>query len=151
MAAMKRHDAREEVFRLLFETEFHAEMSPQEIYGLARQVRDFEDSDYIRKAYFGVLEKREEIDAMIARHANGWRVDRIAPVSRNILRLCVYEMRWQDDVPVLAALNEAIELTKTFDEKKARAFVNGILNGVKTELESGPADRPETAAQEPAE
>ncbi|HBF14813.1 MAG TPA: transcription antitermination factor NusB [Clostridiales bacterium] len=145
MAAIKRRDAREEVFRLLFETEFHGEMSPEDIYRLAMEDRDFEDDRYIRDTYFGVREKREELDAIIARHANGWRTDRIAPVSRNILRLCVYEMKWGRDVPVVVALNEAIELDKRFDDPKAKAFVNGVLNGVKNELE---AESAKTAAQD---
>lgn len=136
MAAMKRRDAREEVFRLLFETEFHGEMSPEEIYSLAMEDRDFANDGYIRKTYYGVRENLEEIDSMIARHANGWRTDRIAPVSRNILRLCIYEMKWGTDVPVVVALNEAIELDKKFDDPKAKAFVNGVLNGVKDELEA---------------
>ncbi len=139
MAAMKRRDAREEVFRLLFETEFHGEMTPGEIYSLAMEDRDFEDDRYIRESYFGVREKQAEIDAIISRHANGWRIDRIAPVSRNILRLCVYEMKWGRDVPIVVALNEAIELDKKFDDPKAKAFVNGVLNGVKDELEADEA------------
>lgn len=97
------------------------------------------------KPYFGVREKREELDEVIARHANGWRTDRIAPVSRNILRLCVYEMKWGRDVPVVVALNEAIELDKKFDDPKAKAFVNGVLNGVKNELEAGKTDAAEPA------
>lgn len=137
MATIKRREAREEVFRLLFETEFHGDMTPQEIYDLAQEDRDFENDKYIRRTYFGVREKLGEIDAMIARHANGWRTDRIAPVSRNILRLCVYEMQWGRDVPVVVAVNEAIELDKKFDDPKAKAFVNGVLNGVKDELEAG--------------
>lgn len=145
MAAIKRRDAREEVFRLLFETEFHGEMSPEEIYRLAMEDRDFEDDRYIRETYFGVREKREELDEVIARHANGWRTDRIAPVSRNILCLCVYEMKWGRDVPVVVALNEAIELDKKFDDPKAKAFVNGVLNGVKNELEAGKTDAAEPA------
>lgn len=147
MATIKRREAREEVFRLLFETEFHKEMTAQDIYALAREDRDFEDDKYIRRTYFGVREKLEDIDAMIARHANGWRTDRIAPVSRNILRLCVYEMQWGRDVPVVVAVNEAIELDKKFDDPKAKAFVNGVLNGIKNELEAASkekTDSPET-------
>lgn len=150
MATIKRREAREEVFRLLFETEFHGDMTPQEIYGLAQQDRDFEDDKYIRQTYFGVREKLEDIDAMIARHANGWRTDRIAPVSRNLLRLCVYEMQWGRDVPVVVAMNEAIELDKKFDDPKARAFVNGVLNGIKNELEEQKANAAEAQLAEPA-
>ena len=138
---MRRSEAREEVFYLLFESEFQKERSPEEIYELASEVRDFSERanekqlEYIRRAYFGVCEKREELDAWIARHSNGWRPDRIAPVSRNLLRLCIYEMLCEEDVPNAVAINEAVELTKKFDEPKAKSFVNGILNSVKNELE----------------
>ena len=142
MASMKRSEAREEVFYLLFESEFQKDRSPEEIYDLASEVRDLSDRanekqlEYIKRAYFGVCEKREELDEYISRHSNGWRPDRIAPVSRNLLRLCIYEMLWEEDVPNAVAINEAIELTKKFDDPKAKSFVNGILNGVKNELEA---------------
>lgn len=140
MASMTRSEARETVFCLLFETEFHLDQDPKDIYALAAEVREFEQacakqSAYIQAVYYGVLEKKDELDAMIAAHASGWRTDRIAPVSRNILRLCIYEMLYVEDVPLAVALNEAIELTKKFDAEKAKGFVNGILHGVKTEIE----------------
>lgn len=149
MATMKRREAREEVFRLLYETEFRKEVSPEEIYELAREARELTDNEYVRSTYFGVRERLGEIDEMIARHANGWRIDRIAPVSRSILRLCVYEMQWGKDVPTVVALNEAIELDKQFDDPKAKAFVNGVLNGVKNELESRQAEGKQTEQPKP--
>ena len=112
---------------------------------MAAEVRDFcehcgaKQQKYINEVYFGVQEKREELDGYIARNANNWRPDRIAPVSRSILRLCVYEMLWVEDVPMAVAMNEAIELTKKFDDPKAKKFVNGVLNGVKNELEAAKA------------
>ncbi len=142
MASMKRSEAREEVFYLLFESEFQKDRSPQEIYELASEVRELpqranpRQAEYISRAFFGVCEKREELDGIIGRHSNGWRPDRIAPVSRNLLRLCVYEMLFEEDVPAAVAINEAVELTKKFDEPKARGLVNGILNSIKNELEA---------------
>lgn len=136
MAAMTRREAREEAFRLLFETEFHRDEAPEEIYRLAEQAREFEDPGYIRQVYFGVSEKKEELDRLISEHAKGWRPDRIAPVSRSILRLGVYELLYVEDVPASVAINEAVELTKKFGEEKARSFVNGVLNGVKDALEA---------------
>ena len=142
MASMTRREAREEVFYLLFESEFQKDKTPAEIYELAEQARDLSEranakqAEYIRRVYFGVCEKKESLDESIAKHANGWRPDRIAPVSRNVLRLCIYEMSYEEDVPVTVAINEAIELTKKFDDPKAKSFVNGILNGVKNELEA---------------
>ena len=141
MASMTRSEAREEVFYLLFESEFQKERAAQEIFDLASEVRELNERanqrqlDYIQRVYFGVCEKKEELDETIARHSNGWRPDRIAPVSRNLLRLCIYEMLYEEDVPVTVAINEAIELTKKFDDPKAKSFVNGILNSVKNQLE----------------
>ena len=142
MAGMTRSEAREEVFLLLFETEFHNEQTPEEIFALAAEIRGFEakckeqQRQYIRHAYFGVREKCDEIDERISHHASGWRADRIAPVPRNILRLCVFEMLYVEDVPLTVAINEAIELTKKFGEEKAKSFVNGVLNGIKAEIEA---------------
>ena len=131
---MNRKEAREAVFGLLFETEFRAEETAEEVFESSTENREIEVNDYIRTAYFGVIEHIEEIDSLITRHARGWKVSRIAPVTRTILRLCVYEMLYCDDIPENVSLNEAIELCKTFDDEKARAFLNGVLNGAKDEI-----------------
>ena len=131
---MNRTEAREAVFGLLFETEFRAEETAEDIFTSSTENREIEVNDYIRATYFGVLEHVEEIDALIARHARGWKVTRIAPVTRSILRLCVYEMLFCKDIPENVSLNEAIELCKKFDDEKARAFLNGVLNGAKDEI-----------------
>jgi len=73
---------------------------------------------------------------MILRHSKGWKPGRITPVSRSAMRLCIYEMKYMEEIPAVVSLNEAIELVKTFDDPKMRSFVNGVLNGVKEELES---------------
>jgi N utilization substance protein B len=131
---MNRTEAREAVFGLLFETEFRAEEATEEIFESSVDNREIEVNDYIRSTYFGVLEHVEELDGLIARHARGWKVSRIAPVTRTILRLCVYEMLYCADIPENVSLNEAIELCKKFDDEKARAFLNGVLNGAKDEI-----------------
>lgn len=135
MAGMTRKEARAETFRLLFETEFHADSAPEEIYALSKEARDIEENKYIQTVYFGVREHLAEIDELISRHSNGWKTGRITPISRSAMRICVYEMKYMADIPNAVSLNEAIELVKTFDDPKMRAFVNGVLNGVKVELE----------------
>ncbi len=136
MAGMTRKEARQEAFRLLFETEFRGEMSPDAIYALAREDREIAENAYIRTVYFGVCEHLAEIDEMIARHSNGWKPSRITAVSRSAIRLCIYEMKYMEDIPHAVSINEAIELVKTFDDLKMKAFVNGVLNGAKAELEA---------------
>ena len=134
MASMTRKEAREEAFRLLFETEFRGEAAPDSIYALSTDNREVKENAYIRAVYFGVREHLEEIDAIIARHSKGWKTDRITPVSRSAIRLSIYEMLYMKDIPAAVSLNEAIELVKKYDDAKARSFVNGVLNGAKNEI-----------------
>ena len=136
MAAITRKEARAQVFHLLFETEFHPAASAEEIYTLSQQDREFVEDAYIRRAYFGVREHLEEIDEIMTRHSNGWKVARLTRVSRAVIRLCVYEMANAKDVPATVAINEAIELSKKYDDDKARSFVNGVLNGIKAEYDA---------------
>lgn len=136
MAAITRKEARAEVFHLLFETEFHTEATAEEIYALSREDREFVDDEYIRRAYFGVREHLAEIDEIVTRHSNGWKVSRITPVSRSAIRLCIFEMKYMNDIPTTVSINEAIELVKTYDDPKMRTFVNGVLHGAKLEIEA---------------
>lgn len=136
MAGMTRKEARQETFRLLFETEFRADEQPEAIYALSKEDRDIAEDDYIKKVYFGVCERLNEIDAIIERHSNGWRPSRITAVSKSAMRLCIYEMQYMEDIPMAVSINEAIEIVKTFDDQKMRAFVNGVLNGAKSEIEA---------------
>ena len=131
---MNRTQAREAVFELLFETEFRKEEGAEAILALAMENRELSEDAYVRSVYFGVVEHLEEIDALINRHSNGWKTSRLSRVSRSIIRLCVYEMLYCDDIPESVSINEAVELCKKFDEEKARPFLNGVLNGVKNEI-----------------
>ena len=135
MSEIKRREARELVVGLLFEIEFKTDEDVLEIYNLSVEDRDIPEDDYIKRAYFGVCEHREQIDELIGNNARGWKVSRISKLSRSILRLSVYEMLFEEKIPKSVSINEAVELTKKFDDPKAKAFVNGILNSVKNELE----------------
>ncbi len=132
--AINRRAAREAVFELLFETEFKKDEAREEIFALSVENREVQEDEYIRTAYFGVCEHIAELDERINRHAKGWKVNRLSRVTRSILRLCVYEMLYCDEIPESVSLNEAIELCKAYDEEKARPFVNGVLNSVKNEI-----------------
>ena len=136
---MTRKEAREEAFRLLFETEFHTDAMAEDIYARSTENREVAENAYVRQVYFGVREHLEEIDAMLMRHSKGWKTERITPVSRSAIRLCIYEMLYMEDIPSAVSLNEAIELVKKFDDAKVRAFVNGVLNGAKNEIEAARA------------
>ena len=136
MSGIKRKEARELVIGLLFETEFKSEESYKEIFAISAENREMPEDEYVKNAYFGVCENRERIDALIGAHSNGWKTHRLTRLSRSIMRLATYEMLFCTDIPYSVSINEAIELTKKYDDPKARAFVNGVLNSVKNELES---------------
>ena len=76
----------------------------------------------------GVRKELHDIDALLARASRNWRVERMARVDRNLLRLAVWELKWSKDVPAKVAINEAIEIAKRYGTAESPAFVNGILD-----------------------
>lgn len=82
----------------------------------------------------GVYRERSKIDAVISKHASNWRLERIDVTDRNILRIAVFEMMHQDDVPAEVTINEAVEIAKRFCADDSPSFVNGILDAVKVEV-----------------
>lgn len=134
---MTRREQREAVLELLFETEFKKDERVEDIFALAALDRELtvEAGSYIKDVYFDLLDKLEVIDEMIGKCSAGWKTERLSKLSRSIMRLCVYEILYRDDIPVSVSINEAVELSKKFDDPKARSFVNGVLNGVKNLVE----------------
>ena len=153
-AREQRRAAREAVLTLLFETEYHEDDTPEAIFTRAAEARDMDPKDrIIRKEYYAIMEKLPVIDALLGRHAKGWRTDRLSRVSRAILRLGAYEVAFAEKIPAPVAINEAVELAKKYDDPKARAFINGVLNAIKKELEENGGVLPvvETATAATAE
>ena len=127
---MKRSEAREHIFKMVFGLEFNGagELPQQgELYFEQLGVADEKDRTYIDYTARAVAEHREEIDALIDAHTTGWKTTRMAKVDLTILRLAVYEMKWDEDVPVSVAINEAVELAKRFGGDESPSFVNGVL------------------------
>ena len=89
----------------------------------------------VKDTYLKIIENIDEIDALIGECAHGWKTKRLSRISRAVLRLAVYEIKYVDEVPSSVAINEAIELSKTYDDEKAKAFINGVLNAVKDKVE----------------
>lgn len=131
MAGISRKEARTAVYELLFETEFRKDEAPEHIFETAIEVRELPTDDYVKTVYFGVLENQEKIDGLIEKFSKGWKINRISRAALCAMRICVYEMLYVENIPVNVSINEAIELTKGYDEEKTRGFVNGVLNGVK--------------------
>lgn len=85
---------------------------------------------YARKLVGGIFEKLDQIDSTIVAHATNWRIERIAATDRNLLRVAIFELLYQDDVPTQVAINEAVEIAKRFGSEDSPAFINGVLDAV---------------------
>ena len=79
----------------------------------------------------GTLDNLDRIDNIIREHATNWKLDRIALVDKNILRLAIYELNYREDIPPAVTINEAVEIAKKFSTPRSGKFVNGILDKVK--------------------
>ncbi len=134
-----RHLARSLVLQTLFECDFNNFEVDAQIL-LDRNVREFavgyRDNGFIKNLLKGVLEHRVEIDSLIAQYAPAWPIDHISNVDRNVLRIGVYELRYVHDIPPKVAINEAIELAKTFGSPSSSKFVNGVLGSLLKNIET---------------
>ncbi|MCH5274690.1 MAG: transcription antitermination factor NusB [Lachnospiraceae bacterium] len=128
---MSRRELREQIFLLLFRVEFNdlADMPEQMRMFLEDDETDRSDadSDYIAAKYGKIMEKLSEIDGQINAKAENWDVSRMGKVELTLLRLALYEMQYDEEVPVSVAINEAVELAKKFGQENASAFVNAVL------------------------
>lgn len=123
---MQRREARELVLQILYEREFIdaplAEIISERDAGDQRQ--------YLEQTLSGVLERAADLDKTIDQYARGWRVERLALLDRNILRLGLYELLHSPQIPAEVAIDEAVELAKRYGTDNAPSFINGILDRV---------------------
>ncbi len=141
MAKVTRQEARELLFGLLFETEFHEGKNPAVIYDLACEERQIPaDNKYIRETFFGIISKSEIVDAAISKYSKGWRADRLSKVSRSIIRIAAYEMLFVEDIPMNVSISQAVELSVKYGEDRAKQFVNGVLSGMFKDISAKGAD-----------
>ena len=145
---MTRTNAREIVAHLNYSTNYAKETADEAI--VLRFAQDYYETlqnendvyegrpdkkqmDYINCVLSGIGEKQEELDGYISKHAIGWNIDRISRLSRSIMQLAMYEVLYVEDVPTSAAINEAVELTRKYEDEDMVSFVNGILGSFSRE------------------
>ena len=153
---MSRRKAREIVLCLVFEKDYHNDISCEKLYDdlfencdltevfdyfgdniinaisveAKTQTLNRPDEEYIKTAFFGIFDNIEEIDNIISNSIIGWQYNRISKVSMALLRIAVYEILYIEDITVPVAINEAVELSKRYDYSEAYTFVNGVLGAV---------------------
>lgn len=125
---MLRREARKEVLKALYGSEF--------VEGRVNLAGDLfledpgEQREFIEQIYEGTLDHREEIDELISTFTIGWKVERLAYLDRNILRMGIYEMLYSGETPAEVVMNESIELAKEYGTDNAPKFINGILDRI---------------------
>lgn len=127
---MTRREEREHIFKLLFLIEFYKEDELEQQESMYfENLSDAKEKDraYIRKKYENIRGNLGQIDEQITEVAKGWRTERMGKVELTLLRLAVYEIKYDDDIPTGVAINEAVELAKIFGGEGSSAFVNGVL------------------------
>lgn len=131
-----RRQAREEALQILYELDLNRDLTApvalqyfQELFAQGGKTID----DFCKGLVIGVTEKVALIDETLQGVSEHWRPDRMAAVDRNILRLGVYELLYCDDIPATVTINEMIEISKNFGSEHTPAFVNGILDKIKSQ------------------
>lgn len=138
-----RHLSRSIAMQTLYQWDFsgqHTEEIPKILkYNLKEFAPNLQESDFIKNLIDGVIDNLTEIDEQIKKYAPEWPLEQITIIDRNILRLGIYELKFIKDVPPKVAINEAIELAKTFGGPSSGKFVNGVLGAI-YEKEMKPAE-----------
>ena len=128
---MNRRGLREQVFKLLFRVEFNTKEEMEEQCHLFLEHDEVpmssKDEKFIIDKYMAIGQRLDEIDEMINEKATGWSTGRMGKVDLTLIRLAVYEMKYDDSVPVGVAINEAVELAKKYGQDESSGFINGVL------------------------
>ena len=129
-----RHLARTIAMQALFLWDFNGKketsLEPLVVGVFKNFAPQFDDHGFVHDVINGVLKYQEAIDAYITKYATEWPLDQITIVDRNILRIGVYELIFNDEIPAKVAINEAIEIAKTFGSESSGKFVNGVLGAI---------------------
>ena len=128
---MSRRELREQIFKLLFRVEFNAkdELAVQEAFFFEDEENraSEEENTEIHEKFERILKQLDQIDMELNQKTKGWGTDRRGKVDLTILRLAVYEIQYDDEIPTGVAINEAVELAKKFGQDSSPAFINGVL------------------------
>lgn len=127
---MTRREIREHIFLMLFRKDFHevSELNEQmDLYISELEKPTVEEYAYLTSRFQNVIQKLEDIDTILSEASSGWKLNRMGKVDLTILRLAVYEMRFDEDTPVKVAINEAVEMAKKFGGDDSPGFINGVL------------------------
>ncbi|MCM1180138.1 MAG: transcription antitermination factor NusB [Clostridium sp.] len=135
---MLRSQIREEIFKILFRYPFMEESEMQEQIAFCMENlegKSEENLAYIRNKVNQIIEHREAIDGKIQDNCEGWNLNRVGKAEIAIMRVAVYELLYEKEIPMSVSINEAVELAKSYCDEDAKGFVNAVLGKVAKNLE----------------
>ncbi len=127
---MNRREIREQIFKMLFQAEFYGAEELEEQLQISMEELEEKNEgkrSYIEQKLREICRRQEDIDALVNEKATGWKTNRMAKVDLALIRLAVYEIKYEDEIPTGVAINEAVELAKIYSSDGAPAFINGVL------------------------
>lgn len=129
---MSRRKARKHAFILIFQMSFRDDENILDVaktYFEEEQIIEGEEKQFILTLLQGAIDNKDKLDEIISEHSKGWEVDRINKVDAAIMRLCLYELLFENNIPKSVSINEAVELAKKYSTDESPAFINGVLGG----------------------
>jgi len=131
----RRRRARELALQLLYQRDI-ARTEPEEMFARTEEYVSAapEVQEYASRLVLGTLSRLEELDERLARQSDHWRLGRMPVVDRNLLRVALYELLYEDETPDPVVIDEAVEIAKKFSTPSSAPFVNGVLDGIRRSL-----------------
>lgn len=129
---MGRRKARETAFKVLYQVDL-VQAVPDEAYQYMLEdsgLKQEKDREFCKSLYLGCLERREEIDRFIVKHARDWNIERMPPIDRNIMRLALYELLFTAGAQKAVVIDEAVEIAKKYSDAGSSAFINALLDKI---------------------
>ena len=126
---MSRTASREQAFILIFEKSFNNDALPDLIES-AKLSRDLADDEFMERLANGTFENIEYIDSVIEKNCIGWSKNRVSKVALAVMRLCCYEIFFENDIPTSVSIDQAVELAKKFASEEDASFINGVLGSI---------------------
>jgi N utilization substance protein B len=130
----KRRRSRELALQVLYQLEINKQDPVKSLVHFRDHFSDEEQDDFLECLVFGVLKHREEIDRLIERYSENWRLDRMNVIDRAILRMASFELLHCEEIPPKVTINEAVDLGKRFGSEDSGSFINGILDRIQNEV-----------------
>ena len=130
---MNRYKSREQAFLFVFESLFD-DRSFDDIAESAKLSRDYQISDYSKQVFEGIKTHEVEIDKYIENNSKFWSKERLSKVALSILRLSIYEILFENSIPINVSINEAVDLAKKYGTPKEASYINGVLGAIAKQI-----------------